>query len=50
MIHAKENKIGRDIEIECVLEAGSYIVVPRTIGCSISRPNNVESENIKLLG
>lgn len=50
LTHVRENKIGRDIEVECVLEAGSYIVVPRTSGCSISRPNNVESENIKLLG
>lgn len=40
--------MARDCEIECVLEPGSYIVVPRTTGCSIKRPLDAEEENIKL--
>ena len=40
--------MARDCEIECILEPGSYIVVPRTTGCSIKRPNDAESENIRL--
>jgi hypothetical protein len=31
--------MARDCEIECILEPGSYIVVPRTTGCAIRRPN-----------
>lgn len=45
----KDNVQARDCEIECVLEPGSYIVVPRTTGCAIGRPLNTESEIIKLL-
>ena len=41
--------MARDIEIECVLEPGSYIVVPRTTGCAIRRPNDAQPENIRLL-
>ena len=37
----KEGIIGRDLEIECILEPGSYIVVPRTTGCGIKKPLNV---------
>lgn len=40
--------MARDCEIECILEPGSYIVVPRTTGCSIKRPNDAEPENIRL--
>jgi hypothetical protein len=38
--------MARDTEIECVLEPGSYIVVPRTTGCAIRKPNDVMPENI----
>lgn len=41
--------MARDTEIECVLEPGSYIVVPRTTGCSIRRPADAQSEAIRLL-
>jgi hypothetical protein len=41
--------MARDCEIECVLEPGSYIVVPRTTGCAIRRPNDAQPENVQLL-
>jgi hypothetical protein len=34
----KDNIINRDTEIECILEPGSYIVVPRTTGCALGKP------------
>ena len=48
LVHYKDLTIGRDCEIECILEPGSYIVVPRTTGCSIRRPIGAISENIRL--
>lgn len=41
--------MARDCEIEIVLDAGSYIVVPRTTGCAIKRPQESEEVNIPLL-
>lgn len=41
--------MARDCEVECVLEPGSYIVVPRTTGCAIRRPLDAEPENIRLV-
>ena len=35
----------RDCELECILEPGSYIVVPRTTGCAIRRP--IEAEDYR---
>lgn len=49
MTHFKDLVIARDCEIECILEPGSYIVVPRTTGCGIKRPNGVDPENVRLL-
>lgn len=40
LAHFKDFAISRDCEIECILEPGSYIVVPRTTGCSIKRPSD----------
>ena len=31
----KEYTMSRDCEVDCVLDPGSYIVVPRTTGCNI---------------
>ena len=45
----KDYTIARDCEIECVLEPGSYIVVPRTTGCSIRRPVDSQPEGIRLI-
>lgn len=42
--------MARDCEIEIILEPGSYIVVPRTTGCNIQRPNeDAEEVNLPLL-
>jgi hypothetical protein len=46
LTHYKDYVMARDCEIECILEPGSYIVVPRTTGCAIRRPLEAESENI----
>lgn len=48
LVHFKDFTIGRDCEIECILEPGSYIIVPRTTGCSIRRPIGAQPENIRL--
>jgi hypothetical protein len=45
----KELVSARDVELECILEPGSYIVVPRTTGCGIGRPIDAESERIRLI-
>mmetsp|Transcript_33587 Transcript_33587/g.38165 ORF Transcript_33587/g.38165 Transcript_33587/m.38165 type:complete len:826 (+) Transcript_33587:44-2521(+) len=39
----------RQIELDCSLEPGSYIVVPRTTGCTMRRPSNVESLDLPLM-
>jgi hypothetical protein len=49
LTHFKDLIISRDSEIECILEPGSYIVVPRSTGCSLKRPNGVDPENVRLL-
>lgn len=35
------------MEVELILEPGSYIVVPRTTGCGLRRPEGAETESIK---
>lgn len=42
LIGFKDYVMARDCEIETVLEPGSYIVVPRTTGCAIKRPQEVD--------
>jgi len=32
-----------------ILEKGQYIVVPRTTGCNLKRPDNAEQEQISLI-
>ena len=39
----------RNMELELVLEPGQYMIVPRTTGCNLQRPENAEIEQIKLL-
>ena len=41
--------MARDCDVEVFLEPGSYIVVPRTTGCGIKRPNEAESVSMSLL-
>lgn len=50
LVHYKDYVMARDCEIECVLEPGSYIVVPRTTGCAIRRPVDAEPEMVRLIG
>jgi hypothetical protein len=42
----KDFVMARDCEIEIVLEPGSYIVVPRTTGCAIRRPLEVDPSDL----
>ena len=39
----------RDTEIDVILDPGSYIIIPRTTGCSLKRLTDEKTENIKLL-
>jgi hypothetical protein len=45
----KEYSIERQIELDIELDAGEYIILPRTTGTGLKRPQNAKSENIKLL-
>ena len=46
----KNYSTSRDCELECIMEPGSYIVVPRTTGCAIKRPSDIDEPlNTKLL-
>lgn len=45
----KEYLMERDTEIELILEPGNYLVVPRTTGCGLKRPDSADAESIKLL-
>ena len=39
----------RSIELELILEPGQYMVVPRTTGCNLKRPEAADFESIKLM-
>ena len=39
----------RSIELELILEPGQYMVVPRTTGCNLKRPESADFESIKLM-
>ncbi len=39
----------RSVEMELILEPGQYLVVPRTSGANLKRPESAEDENIKLM-
>lgn len=45
LLNYKDYIIGRNCEIEQILEPGSYIVVPRTTGCGIKRPLEIDESN-----
>lgn len=53
LIDLKDFMQDRQCEIEVNLEPGSYIVLPRTTGCTLKRPDEAkqasETSNIKLL-
>lgn len=40
----------RQCEIEVNLEPGSYIILPRTTGCTLKRPEGAPHQPIQLLG
>jgi hypothetical protein len=49
MVVNKEYLVQRDTEVELILEAGQYLVVPRTSGCGLKRPEAAEAESIRLM-
>jgi len=49
LVEFKDFAMDRDIEMEAILEAGTYILVPRTTGCNIGRPNMADTDPIDLL-
>ena len=49
LIYMKEFSAERQVELDVELDAGEYVILPRTSGCTIKRPPNAKSEYIKLL-
>jgi len=49
LLVTKEMARSREVELELVLEEGDYIVVPRSSGCGLRRPEGVQIEDIRLL-
>ena len=45
----KEFSQERQAELDVELEPGEYIILPRTSGCTLRRPQNAEKQHIKLL-
>jgi hypothetical protein len=45
----KEFQAERQVELDIELEEGEYIILPRTSGVTLRRPQNAQSEFIKLL-
>lgn len=48
-IDSRDLSFDRQVELEIDLEPGSYIFLPRTTGCTLRRPPDARSENIKML-
>jgi calpain-15 len=49
LIDLKDLNIDRQCELDVTLEPGSYIILPRTSGCYLRRPQEAKPENIKLM-
>ena len=49
LVELKDFIQDRQCEIELNLEKGSYIVLPRTTGCTLRRPENAPIEQIQLI-
>jgi hypothetical protein len=49
LIDLKNHNIGRQCELDVKLEPGSYIILSRTSGCYLRRPQEVKLENVKLM-
>ena len=45
LVDYKDYVMARETELECILEPGSYIVVPRTTGCNVKKPLDADSED-----
>ena len=42
----KDFTIERQVEIEVELEPGEYVVIPRTTGCNLRKPDNIKNESV----
>lgn len=49
VIGKQDFEIGRQTELEIVLEPGSYIVLPKTSGCLLKKPTDAPMERLKLM-
>ena len=49
LIDLKDFVQDRQCEIEVNLEPGSYIILPRTTGCHLKRPDSSPTEKVDLL-
>ena len=47
VVDLKDFSLDRQIELELTLDPGSYIVLPRTTGCTLRRPDGYKSEDKK---
>lgn len=45
----KDYQVERSIELELVLEAGHYMIVPRTTGCGLKKPDNTVQDQLRLI-
>jgi len=48
-VDSRDLSFERQVELEIDLEPGSYIILPRTTGCTLRRPADARPENIKML-
>lgn len=49
LIYLKEFQTERQAELEVDLDAGEYVILPRTSGCGLQRPPDASSEKRELL-
>lgn len=45
----KEFSAERQVELDVELDAGEYLILPRTSGCTMKRPPSAKADYIKLL-
>lgn len=49
LLTTKDFLIQRNTECELILEEGQYLIVPRTTGCLLRRPEGADVESIRLV-
>ena len=49
LVDLKDFVTDRQCELDVTLEPGSYIILPRTSGCTLRRPQDAIEEEIKLM-